>query len=319
MNILRWMVVSALVPFALTACGSPPEPTRFDGTDTIVEQSASAAPPAGRAFDQARRVMGGAHISPDGRFEARVDADGRVEITSTAGGQFDWFDSGSGWGGMDFSPDGRFLAVGVFDSVILYDFTTKNPTAMHSQHLVKVRFSADSSYLVTEEFIEDRNGKFVLFDVRTGRRLTSPQPPYIEVQSDPGRIWWADELAVFDGGKHVVAAGDDGFLLWSTRGKTFEWVPCGCLPTSAAVDREARHVAFVIPEGEVSLWDVASRREISRWRLPKLDPTEGPSYAGADVMFTEDGKWLLTHFLEDGQVWSVSGGTQVGSWEGTNK
>ncbi|MDN3293049.1 hypothetical protein QWM81_03105 [Streptomyces ficellus] len=312
---MRFVAAFALVSLFLAGCTQPSEEGVLDGTDAITEKPSSVSPTLDRQFDLERRAIEGSHISPDGRYEAR-HTNGRLVITSAQGDEFDSFDTGSDWGDppMDFSPDGRFLAVAVSDSVILYDFATKNPRAILGQQLMNIRFSADSAYLVGEEFIEDRSGRYVLFNVRTGQRSTSPQPP--TVKRDDATIWVADELAVFDAGKHVVAAGADGYFFWSTSEREVEWVPCGCQSTGAAIDRRAHRVAYILPEG-ISLWERSTRREVSRWKLPPVvqDGYER-SYAGADMAFSEDGKWLLTYFLDSGRVWSVPDGKQVGSWKG---
>lgn len=311
-------VSTVAVSLCLVGCGSPDEPAPLDGTDVITTPSPSAPPtadpPTDPEIDRARQILGGAQISPDGRYSVTGDGD-RVVIRTASGTEFDWFGTGSDWQvGAEFSPDGQRLAVGVQDAVVLYDFATKDPHAVMypigGDHLTKPRFSGDGAHLVVEEFDKARNGRFVVFDVRTERPVTSPYPPYIEVSSDPGKIWYASELAVFDGGAKVIAAGEDGFLLWSTRSQKFDWVPCGCRGELAAVDRAGRHVAFGARDGSISMWTVSGPTEVKRWKPPGSGEGAGPP----TLTFTEDGRHLLSKAGKDGYVWSVPEGKQVGSW-----
>ncbi|NLU75659.1 WD40 repeat domain-containing protein [Streptomyces sp. HNM0575] len=262
----------------------------------------------------------GAHPSPDGRYQVRVNKS-NIFIETSDGKRFDWFDSGSDWGprAMDFSPDGRFFAVAVPDSVIIYNFHTKNPRALISKQLINIRFSDDGNYIVGEEFLEHRSGRFVTFNVHTGKRTTSPTPPTVEDRSDP-KIWQSDELAIVNKGRRVIAAGVDGYFVWSVSDRHLTWMPCGCQPTGAAVDRKAHRVAYMLPEGRISLWRTSDRREISRWKLPKaVDHGREQIYAGAAMAFAEGRDYLLTYFLDKGEVWALPKGEFVGSWKGSTK
>ncbi len=269
--------------------------------------------PAG-TFDLAWRQID-RHLGQDGRFAAK-HVDEWVVVTRD-GEEFGRFGTAvERILGMDFSPDGRYLAVAHPDTVILYDLTTKRPKALFTPPLESIRFSSDSAHLVgREDYQQVRNGRLVVVDVATGKWVASPVPPEIEVSSDPGSYWYSGSFAVFDHGNQVVAAGSDGFLHWAVGSQQLTWVPCGCGAEAGAVDRAGSLVALVIPmHNKLSLWGVAGRREQRIWALAErspLDASPQSAYFGVEPHFTEDGKWLLLDGEEGGQVWSVPDGVRV--------
>jgi WD40 repeat protein len=323
-------VFAGLVGLLLAGCITEPEPTRLDGNDQIVEPTVSSAAPPGPEFDLARRRLAGAQLTRDGKYQARLAGDW-VVVSTADGAEFDRFATGPEGAriSMDFSPDGRYLAVGLPDSVVLYDFTTKDPTTLFLPEEVrrpegepqpgagKLRFSADSGHLVVELFDERANSRYWLYDLVSRREIVSPLPPSIEVPSDPGVIWYVAGLTVVDGGKRVVIAGREGFLVWVPDERTFQWRPCACGNTlSSTVDRQARHVAFLTLNDEVVVWDPGPPQEVGHWKVPAVDPGAKPAVNPTELEFTEDGRWLLAG-PEYGHVWSVPDGKLVGSWQGS--
>ncbi|SCL49491.1 hypothetical protein GA0070606_1479 [Micromonospora citrea] len=323
-------MIAGLVSLLLAGCTSEPEPTRLDGTDQIVEPTVSSAAPPGPEFDLARRSLAGARLTRDGKYQARLAGDW-VVVSTADGAEFDRFGTGAEGAriSMDFSPDGRYLAVGLPDSVVLYDFSTKDPTALPLPEVVKrpnggplprtgkLRFSADSGHLVVELFDERDNSRYWLHDLHSRRQIVSPLPSGIEVPSDPGVILYVSGLAVVDGGKRVVVAGQEGFLVWVPDEQTFQWRPCACGSTlTSTVDRQARHVAFLTLNGEVVLWDPGPPQEVGDWKVPAVAPGAKPAVNPTELEFTEDGGWLLAG-PEHGHVWSVPDGRLAGSWQGS--
>ncbi|MFE7869038.1 hypothetical protein ACFUYE_01640 [Micromonospora humida] len=321
-------MVAGLVSLLLAGCTTDPEPTRLDGTDQIVEPAVSSAPPPGPEFDLARRSLAGPLLTRDGKYQARLVGDW-VVVSTADGTEFDRFGIGteSVRINMDFSPDGRYLAVGLSDSMVLYDFTTKDPTALPLPEEVKrpdgeprpstgqLRFSADSGHLVVELFDERNNSRYWLHDLRSRRQIVSPLPPNIEVPSDPGAILYVTGLAVVNGGKRVVIAGQGGFLVWAPDDRAFQWRPCACGSTlTSAVDRQARHVAFLTLDDDVVLWDAGPPREVGHWKVPALAPGAKPAVNPTELEFTEEGGWLLAG-PEYGHVWSIPDGRLAGSWQ----
>ncbi|KAB1128628.1 WD40 repeat domain-containing protein [Micromonospora sp. AMSO12t] len=299
----------------LAACQSAPEVATSDGSDPIVTTSAaptSITLPA-ETFELSWRQLD-QHLSRDGRFAAK-HVDEWVVVTRD-GKEFGRFGTAvDRIIGMDFSPDGHYLAVAHPDTVIAYDLTTKRPKALFTPPLESIRFSADSTHLVGREHYQKvRNGRLGVIDIATGKWVASPVPPQIEVSNDPGSYWYSGSLAVFDQGRQAVAAGSDGFLHWAVESQQLTWVPCGCGADTGAVDRAGSRVALVIPDNRLTLWDVASRREQRVWALPERPPLNGDHqlrYFGVEPHFTEDGKWLLLDGGEGGQVWSIPDGVRV--------
>jgi WD40 repeat protein len=231
------------------------------------------------------RSAEGAAFRRDGKVLA-VNFDGGLKLWDVAAGKEIAFSSDPvRWHAIDFSPDGKVLALGQTDNLVsLWDVATgRNVLTLrgHREAIHAVRFSPDGKTLVSATGVETRR-----WDIATSKEIASFKRPV--------RVW-VTSIAFSKDTKTLAAANHQEIDLWDLdsgkerailsehRGRVY------CVTFS--VDEKALVTASTYREGkdtrsrgEIKLWDLGTNRE----RMT-LQGQFGLLYAMA---LSPDGKYL---------------------------
>jgi len=246
-------------------------------------------------------------MSPDGKYlvssttksiGTRASA-GDVQIWDFESGEMaaEYEFSGDVWA-LEFSQDGRFLAVGSAydDSVVVFDVSSWTEISrMHFENIVdQIDFSPDGNLIIAVDDCHPTWGCFsdqsvVLWEIETGNelvRISNPHSLYYDLQFSP------------DGNSVYLAHLRDGaHVLDVQRGevtKLFE----GYYGVYAIFDEQAEFFAAISMEDEyVHVFNLSTRKEITR-----LDSTSPP------ILFSPDQRILVTADYERLQLWDLESG-----------
>ncbi|MCX7981714.1 MAG: caspase family protein [Syntrophales bacterium] len=304
-------------------------------------------------------------------FGLKISPDGRYALVISGTGSFSLYDLYEGvqvmvgsfaprkvlgipcGGGVAFSPDGKFFAVGGEKSITLWDIEKKEETGSFDiEACAGLSFSPDGKYLLAVSPGPDR-GLFgpslpaiiSLFNVEKGRKVKDfPTKPY--------QIYFN---AIFSkDGKYVYTSPD--FKMWDVRaGKEIKKAKaCPTLsfnPQSiATVSPDGRHVITGCTSGDIIVWDANTLHEVKKikgeqaaWSvdvspdgryllsggggkivirelstLKEVKVIDHPSFFevlhSIDAKFSPDGKRIVSLAGDAVRVWDVDSGKELASF-----
>jgi WD40 repeat protein/class 3 adenylate cyclase/energy-coupling factor transporter ATP-binding protein EcfA2/predicted Ser/Thr protein kinase len=298
--------------------------------------------------------VNGAAFSPDGRLLATVTQDGTT-LWDTA----TWRRAGTplrssqgGWEGVDFSRDGRTLAIaGGKGRVELWDVSTRkelreltDPAAATSAEpaLAVVRYSPDGRVIAAGA---QQTNHVTVWDAASGRVLAGPI-----ITNPPGG--GAQSITFSPDSKRVAVPGAPGTVgIWEVASgdRVGKPVAIGSASVNEAIfARDGRSLIASDDSGSVSIVDIRTRRRIR----PPLSVGNKPagaldlspdgrllaaaSYEGSvfvwdlktgaqygaslrsdtspvnDVVFSPDGRTLVSSHLRSAVVWNLNGDQAIG-------
>jgi WD40 repeat protein len=180
------------------------------GTDRVVRLWETATGKLASELQGHQNEVLAVFFSPDGRKLVTASLDFTTRIWNAADGrELSVLAHGGEVLDACFSPDGRFVASASRDrTAMIWNVETGRPHTRelaHEQSVINVRFSPDSSQLLTVDYHGLR-----LWDVATGRPLTVRLAEQFQLgtgfQADSGRpIFTPDGLAVFLAGDSYVS------------------------------------------------------------------------------------------------------------------
>jgi WD40 repeat protein len=240
-------------------------------------------------------------LSPNGKMIATTRTDGRFSLRDILGVERTLETRGRGWWAVDFSPDGRLLAVGWEEpGILIHDLATgKSRNLMNGQvsRPWALAFSPDGRFLAGSK--SDADGEILLWEVGTGRicaRLRGRFP--------------ARDLAFSPDGALLAAGERDErrVTLWNLQtgnGRSIFGESSTGATTSVAFSPDGSLLAAAGPaERIVRLWEMPSGR--LRLRIA------GHAGGTTAVRFSPAGGLLVTSGC-DGMVriWKVETGEPV--------
>ncbi len=297
-RVYRAFVAAALVALPAALAAQEPAPLR-----TLNREAYSSNPPA---------------FSPDGQRMA-VPGNPTVAVWNIVSGTtaFTLLGHTRLVTVATFSPDGRLIATGSSDSTVrLWDATTGTPLSVlrgHQHEVTAVVFSRDGSRLASGSF----DGAVMTWDVGQGRLLWArtehrraindivfmADGAFATVSGDGAFISWTATggvqaraqaggqgggMAMLPDGRTVVHGTFDGNLLMrdAATASLSRTIQTGLQVFSVASSPDGRRLA-IGSAGGVSLYDVATGMQVSRWAA------HGTS-AVMDVGYSPDGTVLAT-------------------------
>lgn len=284
----------------------------------------------GELIDAPLHVVGGGHVafSPDGRHVAYDDvfSTGATvhvrEVADLDGGAVTFDDSGGMSTCIDFSPDGRGIAVGTAEgSLRLWDARTGEPVGSrmtgHEGPVNDIAFSRDGTRIATTG--QDRTVR--LWDAAAGEPvgypLTGPNQAanfvrfsrngdeLVSVSSDyTVRRWDAmmgsepldldgplgpAQIAVSPQGTRVAAGGAHGLQVWDyVTGERVASVPVRDGVQSVGFSSDGRSIVIVtVLGGDVMVWDGTSLRPVSF--TPSIDAATTAAFMPEGLPFMPTG------------------------------
>jgi WD40 repeat protein len=224
---------------------------------------------------RALRCLPGSHdwwraaLAPGGRELATLEEDRVVRLRRTDTGKEVWrfpVEGKDTYPGLGFSPDGKILVIGHSGPKLrLLDAATgKEQRRLEDGDncFQTATFSPEAKFLITDHYSRD---------VGLSDRIPFPRVDRVD-------FWNAST-----GKKTHSIAGR-----WATESND----PYG-LPMS--VSRDGRMLALPNPDGSISLWEMATKRE--RLRSPPPEAVSKGIYSRDFLTFSPDGKLLFVEFV----------------------
>jgi WD40 repeat protein/GTPase SAR1 family protein len=201
-----------------------------------------------------------------------------------------------------FSPDGRWLASGSFDSTVkVWDRASGKPIRSFQGHQSKVRtvaFSPDGRWLASGS--DDNTVK--VWDPATGKPIRSLQ----------GHQGGVNSVAFSPDGQWLASGSDDRtIMLWDSGSRKLIRSLKGHQKevNSVAFSPDGRCLASVSDDDTVKVWDPISGKLIRSF--------EGHQSAVFSVTFSPDGRWLASGSDDKTvKVWDSASGQLPRSLEG---
>jgi WD40 repeat protein/energy-coupling factor transporter ATP-binding protein EcfA2 len=268
-------------------------------------------------------------FSPDAKTLASGDSEGRTVLWNVARGvrlgtlgypQF----SGQVQA-LDFSPDGRRLAIDLDNEILLWDVSRRipvgRPLVAHSDLVLALTFSPDGDTVVSGG--NDRT--ITLWDVAHAGTL-------------PGHEDSAYSVAFSPKGELLASGSTDRVLLWSVARRGIVKVLKSGFIDSLAFSRDGQTLAAGDADGKLTLWDVPSfrgsalRAHTNRVNSIAFNPDGGVLASGdgsGRIIFWDfqqrtkvaeasiEGPVHKLAFSPDGRTLVVGGGGTVTLWDAT--
>jgi WD40 repeat protein len=208
---------------------------------------------AGRGDEPAVRGVRALAFSPDGTRVAAATGEPKetstVTVWDVAARTTLWTHrEKTGIPAVDFSPDGRTLAIAVYDNVaklLDVDGGKEKATLRHPKEVRAVSFSPDGRRLATACW----DGALRVWDVASGTEK-------VTCQGNRDRIFGVQFSP--DGKLLVSAGGDDGVKLWdaATGAEKRAWTSQGVYVRCARFSPDGRWVLSGAWDGTVRVWNV---------------------------------------------------------------
>ena len=205
-------------------------------------------------------------------------------------------------GGVEFSPDGKFLLMAVTDQTArLWDVATGQEVQVFSGHtgsVDSVAFSPDGKTIVTNGS-SDKTAR--LWDVASGQTL----------QIFTGHTDLVIRAAYSPDGKYVLTASVDGTArLWdAATGDEVHVFEHPNVPGAIAFSPDGKTIATGCEDNVTRLWDVATGEMVREF--------SGHESFVQGVAFSPDGRFLLTgSFDRTARLWDLTTGETIHIFKG---
>jgi len=213
---------------------------------------------------------------------------------------------------VGFSPDGRTVAHGRNDGVLLWDVGTRRLAHRLASAGPVFAFAPDNRSVFTVGPLLGR------WDTQTGRSL------YPDVRGD-GHVGPVHAVAFAADGKAVATAGEDGTArVWDRAAGTHKSLPGRAARNVLAFAPGGRILVAGADDGVLKLLDVGTEKEVRRFVLPQL-PEHATDVASARVtpdgrvvavgatreQFVRGGRFVQTTRPEPVRAWNLESGELV--------
>jgi WD40 repeat protein len=200
--------------------------------------------------------------------------------------------TGPVFGPVAFSPDDKFLAIGVNDVIALHDGTSLDEVrqlAGHTGSISALAWSPDSKVLASSA-IDDKAVR--LWDPATGKLIRTLE----------GHSGWIRSLAYSPDGKLLASGSIDMTVrVWdAASGKSLQTLKGHTdLLGGVVFSPDSKTLASASRDGSVRLWDVATGQERAgfKFQAPLVPNTTTPIWM-TGVAFSPDGKTLAAGSID---------------------
>jgi WD40 repeat protein len=203
---------------------------------------------------------------------------------------------------LAFSPDGKHLASGGRDSVIIWETSTGKIVHRlrgHQGEVYGLAYSLDGGRLASAG--GDRTAK--VWNTATGRELFTSQ----------GHAGPLRGVAFSRDGKFLATASDDHTVrLWDAAGKAIQTIAVHTEAVHAvAFSPDSRRLAMAGAEGQLLVWDLGKGQVVRTIRRP-LGSMQSVAFSpDGQRLATSGTKWVANRLQGEAVIWDSTTGKEV--------